>query len=176
MILLLTNTIKSSNKKDLKQFELTCGVFNKTCLIAGGVCTGEKPNKGQICICSLNYTTFPEDSLQMCNYVKFYQKTALIYEAVFSFGVGHYYTNNYLFAALKTTFFSIGYILMFSIRVFSKESDNYNIGIVNLSAASSCFIFAMIAWQITDVYNYAMNKYLDGNQITLVPWSDPRTD
>ena len=158
---------RKERSRDLRETVRPCGFF--TCWLSGSVCEGE--GISQICVCFITHATFPEDSPVMCNYEKYLQKTAFIYETLFTIGIGHIYAGRNSFGIAKMIIFTIGYLLICLIRFNSKDTEEYDVGIINLSAISSVFLITMIIWHIIDIYYFGFNKYMDGNGIMLVPWN-----
>jgi hypothetical protein len=171
LILIILFTIISSNQniyRDLRLTTIPC--FQETCNIYGGECLGD--GIGKTCICKSGYTSFPDDSTIKCNYQKYLQETAFLYEAIFPFGVGHFYARRYRFGIFKSIFYFIGYLLIFMVRILSKPKEEYSVTVISISAASFIFLLGMFVWTGIDLFNFGLNKYLDGNDIVLLPWGE----
>jgi hypothetical protein len=169
LIILFTNITANHNiYRDLRLTTIPC--LQETCNIYGGECLGD--GIGKTCICKSGYTTFPEDSTIKCNYQKFFQETAFIYEAIMPIGIGHFYSGRYRFGIIKCIFYFIGYLLIFLVRLFSKPKEEYSVTVISISAASFIFLIGMLVWLGIDLYNFGFNKYLDGNNIVLLPWGE----
>ena len=169
LIILFTNIrTNNNNKRDLRQTSIPC--LMETCNIYGGECLGY--GTGKTCVCKSGYTTFPEDSIIKCNYEKLSQKLAFIYEATLPLGIGHFYAGRYRNGIVKCIFYLVGYSLIFMIRMFSKQKEENTVTVLNISAASFLFLIVMLFWEGVDLYNFGFNKYLDGNNIILLPWGE----
>ncbi|MFM7852325.1 MAG: hypothetical protein ACKO96_10530, partial [Flammeovirgaceae bacterium] len=107
----------------------------------------------------MGFTTFPEDSTIKCNYEKYSQKLAFIYEAVLPLGIGHFYTGRYRIGIVKCIFYLVGYLLIFMVRIFSKKKEENSVTVLNISAASFLFLIIMLLWEGIDLYNFGFNKY-----------------
>ncbi len=143
---------------------IICGEFK--CVKGRGECFEDTSF-----VCNNDWDTYPETSIEMCNYKKKTQLIAFLLETFLSFGVGHFYTNNYKKAIPKLLFWILGFYLLLSIRFYSKQKESTD----SVSLLFCLFGFitctGMIIWHISDIVSLALNYgYLDGNGIELYSW------
>jgi hypothetical protein len=160
-----------------------------TCDDKRAICIGFQ---NATCLCSNQYDTFPEDNLEMCNYVKKSQLTAFLLETFVTFGIGHFYSERYVNAVFKCIVWIIGIILLICLRYHNKDNigeseadddqelqqsdkENEKDNVENLNSNTliisllGCFVTVIIiVWLITDIVMFGLNLYLDGNGVELV--------
>jgi hypothetical protein len=149
------NDIDTNNKCEEKfcyKFQGNCSIDNSTC------------------VCNPQYYTYPENSVQMCTYVKKSQFLAFILETFLTFGSGHFYIGNLTIAIPKFLIWIIGYTLIISLKILSykREDSDATVLLIQLGSCISCSI--MIIWQIIDVLMFGFNNYTDLNNIELKEW------
>lgn len=123
------------------------------------------------CVCLEGYKTIPLNNTVKCNYPLKKQLTAFLLESVFTYGIGHYYTENYAMAVPKMFFWFISYCLFIFLRNILRTNENQEKGAFLVTFLAAIFLLLMFSWQITDMVLYALNYYPDGNGIPLLPWN-----
>ena len=170
LVISINKTFSKTHLTNLIQTHQNCGIY--ICQIVGGNCLNQT-----VCQCNGNYSTdlnnlnLSPKNLQ-CSYIKKIQLNAFIFEILFPFGGGHFYSERYLIGSLKLTFSLITYLLIFIIRFLSKDDEEYSVDVITLSAISYLFLMTMIIWQIVDLVFFGFNKYLDGNGIVFRSWNN----
>lgn len=160
--LLITLSIQTGN---FTQTDQKCNT-DTDCGTKGKCVTG-------LCQCFPGYATYPPNSKEVCNYEKFNQKTAFLYELFFGFGAGNFYSGRNTHAALKLVSFIFGiYIIcLFPItaKFISQKLDSECVVIT-----VSCFYYfcslGLAFWFVYDLVQFGMNNYMDGNGMPLEPW------
>lgn len=120
------------------------------------------------CLCAAGYTTIEgisnrADSLDFkyCNYVYKYKDTALMYELVLPFGMGHLYALRYQNFLLK---FLIFWYLSLSKVLFKKRIKLYSV--LEKVDYFISFLFAFL--YVADYFGFTFNYYADGNGMPLI--------
>lgn len=136
--------------------------------MANAVCSGIYK---EACVCSEEYSSFPFDLFEMCQYQKKKQIVAFLLELLITFGAGHIYCENYTLGILKAVYFAMTCGLFVLVRVLSKKTEENNtfILIVALFGCLSCI--GLVVWQLVDIILLGLNRYIDGNGIDLYPMS-----
>jgi hypothetical protein len=145
--------------------ELQCG--NVRCSSSTAKCVGVP---AVTCVCFTDWETYPEDSVEMCNYKKKDQWIAFVLELVVSFGAGHFYTSNLTYAIPKLLYWIAGYTCFIALRVISNKKEENDPLVLMISFAGCLTCVGMIIWQVVDCFMYGLNKYQDGNGIDLKEW------
>jgi hypothetical protein len=141
-------------------------------------CTNDREcGKGKcesgVCKCENGYTTFPEDSRDVCNYEQYTQKKAFLFELFFGFGAGNFYAGRTTHGALKLVSFIFGiYIIcLFPISAkFISQKLNSECVVIFISCFYYICSLGLAFWFIYDLVQFGMNSYLDGNGVGLHPW------
>ena len=122
-------------------------------------------------VCNNEWDTYPETSVEMCNYKKKTQLIAFLLETFVSFGVGHFYTKNFKKAIPKLLFWVLGFYFFFSVRFYSKQRESTDSVSLLFCLLGFLTCTGMIIWHIADIVSLALNYgYLDGNGIELYSW------
>lgn len=161
-------TIKLNNIKDLKMNDIdSVSGINCSKNNCAGTCTTSTK-----CICYIGYVNFPNNySYKFCSYIQKKQIKAFLLETFLPFGIGHFYLGRFYFGFIKMIFSFIPFfIFIFSIfRIIINKKFK--------SKFSNSFIFPIIIfsiinfiWWITDIINFSLNRYADGNGIPLLEW------
>lgn len=143
---------------------LQCG--NYSCPSASGRCIGLQ---SETCICLDTYATYPKDSYVMCTYQRKFQLYTFLLELFITFGVGHFYAENYSIGVIKAIFWIICYFLFFFLRYINKKKEENSAITLFIALLGCIFCCGMIIWQIVDIIFIAVNRYEDGNGIGLYP-------
>lgn len=137
-----------------------------------GICADD----GTTCICNAGFITFPTNSSSFCNYEQKRQLNAFLFELIFGFGAGHFYTERYTVAALKLSAFVYGIFIICMFPLTTKYvSEKFDSEV--LVIMFSCFYYlcalGLAFWFIYDLINFGMNNYKDGNGAPLLSWTVP---
>lgn len=132
-----------------------------------GICKFTKNNEPFV-ECKKEYTTYPENYNEKCNYKRKRQIKAFLLELFVTYGSGHFYTENYKYAIPKLIVFVGLYCLFIALRIVSKaKEENKKANLAISISAAVCFI-GMLIWQLLDVIKYGINSYKDGNGVELL--------
>jgi hypothetical protein len=142
----------------------TCNYEN--CPEGRGICSIDN-----ICYCLPGFITVPDSKYgdYECNYLQKSQMIAFLLEFVLSFGTGHFYIKNYAMAIPKCIF-CIAFLVVTCLLPFiaSRNKQKQLTGFVPYIQCMSMVLFC--CWQIFDSILFGLNKYRDGNGITLEAW------
>ena len=109
-LIILLYLIQKSNNFECS--ELTCPQDQGECI-------------ENICLCAPGYTTFyPDGEIikdQLCNYPYKYKYYAILFEMIFPFGMGHFYTCRYIHGITK---FIIFWFLALRNSIFKKKLED----------------------------------------------------
>ena len=114
--------------------------------------------------------------IEYCTYKQKNQLTAFLLEATLSFGIGHYYSGNYIIAAFKMFSLLFSYCGCFSLFFIlgckkSVGNGQYTEKILFfVSCITCCCIYFL--WQIIDIILYGMNYLKDENVMELANLND----
>jgi hypothetical protein len=159
VILLLISSIYT-------QFGVPCGNF--TCTKDQGICMYRTENT--TCDCFPDFSTYPIDNENKCNYMRKKQYVAFLLELCLTYGAGHLYTENYQLAVPKLFFWIVSYCLFIVLRMIIKSNEDSTAASLIVALTSYLFCACMICWQIADLALFGMNIYTDGNGEKLIPW------
>ena len=157
----LTNQTSFRNLQN-QSTKLVCGA--NTCDSSNGKCTG---NFGETCLCFNEYSSFPWDKPEMCNYKKKKQIYALLLELFLTFGIGHFYLGNLDIAIPKAIFFLMGYCFVVLLRTISKKTEENNTYTLLIALFGCINCVGMLIWHIIDVCLMGVGYYTDGNGVEL---------
>jgi hypothetical protein len=133
------------------------------------ICSGQNSSCFQdlTCTCDKAWDTYPIDdrNLTMCGYRKKSKILFLLFEALISFGTGHFYTLRIYFGIIKFLFFGLGLFFMISIRFFVKDENSSLALLLALGGCITCL--GMVVWQLMDIFFIVMNYYNDGYGVAL---------
>jgi TM2 domain-containing membrane protein YozV len=159
---------KSELLRNLQQFQCTNDLISCS---GHGRCNDQRND----CICDSGFSTVNSTD-KKCNYQMKKQLVAFLCELFLGFGAGHFYAERYLNAALKLSAFLYGiYIICLfpiSAKCISDRCEN-DFLVLTVSCFYYCCAIGLAFWFIYDLVMFGMNKYLDGNQIQLLPWGVP---
>jgi hypothetical protein len=121
-----------------------------------------------ICLCGAGYTTIEfennkkeSENFIFCNYDYKYNEYAAYFEALFPFGVGHFYSERYLHALLK---FLLFWFVSSNRILFSKSIKLYPI----IEKMNKYLLWVFGLAYITDYIAFSYNYYTDGNGIAFL--------
>ncbi len=156
---------KDTDFKVLKRMLMSkCNVEN--CPSNSGICKGEK------CYCSEGYLTVPtKNDARSCNYAQKKNIFALLLESFGLIGFGHVYAGRYINGILKFVWFFINifYGVQF-VLVFMKENSDTDAAYYVKMIISLICVAVPIVWHFIDLFKFANNHYLDGNDIPMLNW------
>ena len=121
-----------------------------------------------ICLCGAGYTTIESltnkkdaQNFMYCNYDYKYNEYAAYFEALFPFGVGHYYCQRYLHALLK---FILFWFVSFNKIIFHKTIKSYPW----FEWANKYLLWVFALTYVVDYFAYSYSYYTDGNGYDLL--------
>lgn len=133
--------------------------------------TASTPRYGA-CVCNPDYGTHPDKFPdEMCTYKRKKQWIAFVLEAVVAFGAGHFYSENYRMAIPKLIFWIIGWVLFLTMRIISMRREKTDELALIYASLSLLFTTGMIIWYAVDVIMIGLNRYEDGNGVSLYSWN-----
>ena len=138
------------------------------CPEGNGFCRADR------CVCLPGYVTYnekEEKNKKFCNYKQKSVLTALILESIGLIGCGHLYAGRIFSGFFKIIIFYaiICFGTQFVIELL-KESSETDFAFYVKNAISIGCIGTPLIWHFIDLYNFAFNKYLDGNGIPMKDW------
>jgi hypothetical protein len=160
-------------KESLRNLQVNFKCVDTVASCSGqGVCSSNNAT----CICDQDFATFPVDAPNQCNYKMKKQLVAFLCELFLGFGAGHFYTERYTDAGFKLAAFLFGiYIICLfplSAKCISDKCDS-DFLVVTVSCFYYLCAIGLAFWFIYDLVMFGMNKYMDGNGISLIPWGKP---
>ena len=155
---------KDNNNNNNNNNYINCGYF--ICPSSYAKCSGKY---NEACICNDEYDSYPFDTYEKCFYKKKQQLIAFLLELFITFGAGHIYAENYTIGILKAFFFVIACFNFISIRIWNKKTEENNTSVLLLGLTGFILCVVIIIWQIVDIILLGLNRYIDGNGITLYP-------
>lgn len=145
-----------------------------TCGIPYGACLTKN-----VCKCTNYYANkISHSDIHFCSYKRKSQFSAFLLELVFSFGVGHFYLERYNYALLKFTLeilLLINYLVMRIIKIEIKLQISPCVSLF-FSLILTLLGFVVFTFHFYDVVMLGMNKYTDGQGISLVSWNILQND
>jgi hypothetical protein len=167
------STINSLEDKNFDQYQSASNIVcqKNTCFPPFGTCLDDST-----CQCLDGFANFfPENNQNpnfYCSYEKRSQLTAFLLEFLLSNGIGHFYAGRVLFGIFKMVVL-IGPIvlgiLMFCCNI-GKGSDGSTCCNLIIMIGMCLLGCTALAWQLADLIMFGMNKYADGNGISLKHW------
>jgi hypothetical protein len=138
----------------------------KTCPSPNSFCVSSR-----ICQCSKKYAMVGEI---VCGYERKIQLYAFLLETVFTFGVGHLYSQRFEHACFKITIELLLICLYFYYR-FSGSDFKFS-----SETCWDCFIsifyigltLSFMVLHMYDIFMFSMNMYKDGTGVSLLSWND----
>ena len=168
------SSIKNLFSQDYQQYsqsvdyqrllQSSCNTAN--CPLNQGYCKSDK------CSCLEGFITVSgQTDFKFCNYKQKESIIALLLESFGLFGFGHLYAGRTSYGITKIICFFIFICLgsQFVITLLKEESDTMIAYYVKLSISLAC-LGAPIAWHIIDLYKWANNMYMDGNNQPMMNW------
>lgn len=150
------------NEKDLN---ITCS--ETTCPPGKGLC-----NINNQCVCKSGYITVddPKDP-RFCNYTQRKLIYALLLESFGFIGFGHLYVGRTMVGLIKlfSFYIIICYGTQFVISFMKQDTDTETAYYIKVIISLTCLLVPVI-WHLVDLYNFANNKYLDGNNHQMKDW------
>lgn len=147
-----------------RQLDSICN--SQTCPTHHGYC------KADTCICYEGYLTTQTNSNKInCNYKQKNSLTGLLLETFGLIGFGHIYSGRYFIGILKIIIFYsiICFGTQFVIQFMKENTDSDAAYYIKIIISVIC-IGTPLVWHFLDLYNWACNKYLDGDGIPMVGW------
>jgi TM2 domain-containing membrane protein YozV len=145
-----------------------------TCNPSHSYCMNSK-----ICVCRPGFISIT-GSAKTCTYQMKKQIIALGLEMMFPLGAGHFYTGRILYGILKLLYFIYTLFILFMFyKSLKNQKENRQ---RNHQTAVTCkeklkiilkyfliliFVTFFSIWYVSDITNFALNRILDGNGITL---------
>ena len=167
---LAANYTEKYEKEDFLKYNITdftrCGL--KFCMTDNGDCLSEFTS---YCECIDEYTTYPETKNLNCTYKRKKQIIAFCLELFLFFGAGHFYIGNYFFGFLKLILFTLVLVLIFSLRIYNEDKEEYNRASLMINLFACIFFFLLLCWEIFDCLMFMLNKYIDNNEVSLFAFS-----
>ena len=134
------------------------------------------------CVCFQGYSTFFQNftdyftQIPRCNYRKKRQLYALVLACFISFGVSHFYLENYLIGYLQFGLFSLIFminctlIIKLSFKHLKTNTASQISSTVIQVIVISFLSFVFILWYIIDIVMLVINVYRDANnqELTLI--------
>jgi hypothetical protein len=136
------------------------------CPAKQGYCKSDK------CVCLEGYITVSgQTDFKFCNYKQIESIVALLLESFGLFGFGHLYAGRTYYGLSKILCFFIFICLgsQFVITLLKEESDTMIAYYVKLLISLGC-LGVPIAWHLVDLYKWANNMYMDGNNQPMMNW------
>jgi TM2 domain-containing membrane protein YozV len=166
---LITSTNSSSsisiiNNENMRILQGVCTPEN--CPASGGFCKGDR------CVCLEGYLTQKDPMNHLfCNYKQKNVMVGLLLECFGLIGFGHFYAGRIFQGLLKLILFYviICYGSQFVIQFMKEASDTETAYYVKLAISTSCLGVPVI-WHLIDMYKWATNQYLDGNELPMQSW------
>lgn len=123
------------------------------------------------CLCSVGFTSYPDNSTYQCCYKRKSQINAFLLELFVSFGAGHMYIGRSDIAGAKIAVFLLLIILNIFIHsaliCYRKKGKIWRVSkFIIIATSITCFL----TWQTVDLIVYGSNKYVDSNGVTLKEW------
>lgn len=181
-----SNSLNYNKKPQIRQIKdfyknkksaVTKMCSKSNCNYPNGVCVSATE-----CRCNFEYIN-TQDSSKLCDYKVSYQLIALILEALFPIGTGHFYCKRLLIGIMKLLVLFIIPILLLCLfrNIFFKKQEGHCRRIIigkkpkieyteivkNVSLIFYMVIF--IVWYFFDFIIFSMNKHKDGSGIDLIP-------
>jgi hypothetical protein len=147
-----------------RNLQSSCNAEN--CPPLQGYCKSDK------CMCLDGYITLSDKSnFKFCDYKQKESIISLLLESFGLFGVGHLYAGRIYYGLSKIFCFFIFICLgsQFVITLLKEESDTVIAYYVKLLISLGC-LGVPIAWHIIDLYKWANNIYMDGNDQPMMNW------
>jgi TM2 domain-containing membrane protein YozV len=136
------------------------------CPASSGFCKGDK------CVCLEGFISVKDPiNNKMCNYKQKQVIVSLLMESFGLIGFGHFYAGRIFYGLLKLICFYaiICYGSQFVIQFMKENSDTEAAYYVKLAISASC-LGSPIIWHLIDLYKWATNQYLDGNDHAMLSW------
>ena len=161
---------KTNNTNYFDIFQPVCNSQN--CPLPYAYCNAQTN-----CHCSEGYANFKKsnDSNKLpCQYVQKKQLNAFLLEAIFPFGIGHFYSKRSINGLLKILFvFATPCLLccLVCCGIVTMDSLFSQKLFAGLSAVLGIiYTLGCIAWLIVDLVFFGLNKYSDGSGVPLQGW------
>ena len=144
---------------------IPCG--NTFCSTEGGIC------ENKVCKCKKHYTTPKEDEFYNCCYKQKVGLKAFILEAIFIFGIGHFYVGNNKLGTIKAIVYSILFlstIIIFIRRFYQKQRFNFDSNIFVKMFKTLCVLACgctFVIWQMIDSVMFCLGGYTDSKGVNL---------
>ncbi len=178
VILVLANSILCSKFIDITGDENYFHISNQRLRLLDVGCTPElcPPKQGYCrfdkCICLEGFITVDTPSdFKFCNYEQKQSIVALLLESFGLFGIGHIYAGRILYGIFKLVSFAI--LICFGslcvINFFKYQVDTQAAYYVKV-AIWICVVGTPFAWHFIDLYRWANNQYLDGENQPMMNW------
>lgn len=148
----------------LRLLQNTCSAEN--CPASNGFCKGDR------CVCLEGYITHKDPiNHGYCNYKQKNVMVSLLLECFGLIGFGHFYAGRIFPGLLKLVLFYviICYGSQFVIQFMKESSDTETAYYVKLAISASC-LGVPVVWHLIDLYRWATNQYLDGNELPMQSW------
>lgn len=159
------NTNKEGNFTAKLNQNMTCNSEN--CPEERGIC-----NMDNECLCLIGYKTVHNDRYgnYECNYVQKSQMVAFLLEFIASFGLGHFYIQNYIIGSIKCLF-CLAFMIITCLMPYLSSSRKKSIKINTLIPYFQCLLILIFcSWQIVDSIMFGLNYYTDGAGVELKEW------
>lgn len=168
-ILQLNNIQPAINTDELitysKAENINCNRNN--CNLPYGSCTDDNT-----CTCTNDYANYNSSKNFYCQYRRKKQLTSFMLEFFLSMGIGHLYCGKIVEGIIKLIIMIIpaviGLILCFCNTMISKDTSTC-VGLITMIVFCT-FLCTGLAWQLADVILFGLNKYTDGNGVSLAHW------
>jgi len=136
------------------------------CPPAQGYCKADK------CACLEGFITVKDMiNHKFCNYKQKEVIVSLLLESIGLVGFGHLYAGRIFYGVVKILCFYliICYGSQFVIHFMKEDSDTEVAFYIKLGISTACLGLPVL-WHLIDLYKWATNQYLDGNDNPMLNW------